>query len=552
MNGMVTKLRVRDEDFLVNSMIERCPPTMMIRELLQNAIEASAALPEDQRLVEFSAHLADGVPKLAIWNTGIGLTGPELYRMCDIASSLRKETGLDQNFGMGAKVASLPSNKRGMRYRSARKGTIQEVVIGKFDGIYGRLRRPKPDGQMTEVLVVPSSEAEGRDPRVEWIEVVLLGNSAEQNTVLNPYGVARPDPRWLLDAIGLRFFRFPPSSRIVLQAGVAGLKEPRQLVSTADRLAALEHYEAVKAPGGITIHYAYDPEPAPHSGAVAALVHRDEMYSVLSRQSWWREAGSFGITFLARHVSILVELPCDFPVQAEAYREFLRFSDGKNQQVRLLDFASLVVAQQPAWLARLMRDAAPSAAYLDDVQEEMAALLAELGVARQRPRQQRAANDAPAPAATADAPPAEPRPQQTETPPQMLLLREQAEIEDRGLKHRAALFYPETHQLHVNLLYPAVGELAKLLTDRAPPGLDATQVTLAAQMVAERSMVLRVARFLAHALAKRSMRREWREGHLRAALSPEALTLAADDIRSTRLEAEAAMAAALAGNAKPA
>ena len=37
----VTPLRVADEDFLVASMIERCPKTMMIRELVMNAIEAA-------------------------------------------------------------------------------------------------------------------------------------------------------------------------------------------------------------------------------------------------------------------------------------------------------------------------------------------------------------------------------------------------------------------------------------------------------------------------------------------------------------------------------
>ena len=32
----VTKLRVGDEDFLVTSMIERCPKSMMLRELVKN------------------------------------------------------------------------------------------------------------------------------------------------------------------------------------------------------------------------------------------------------------------------------------------------------------------------------------------------------------------------------------------------------------------------------------------------------------------------------------------------------------------------------------
>ena len=33
-------------------------------------------------------------PKLAIWNTGPGMDAAELYRMCDLASSIRKQKGL--------------------------------------------------------------------------------------------------------------------------------------------------------------------------------------------------------------------------------------------------------------------------------------------------------------------------------------------------------------------------------------------------------------------------------------------------------------------------
>jgi hypothetical protein len=36
------------------------------------------------------------------------MSDAELHHMCDIAASIGKEKGLDENFGMGAKVASLP------------------------------------------------------------------------------------------------------------------------------------------------------------------------------------------------------------------------------------------------------------------------------------------------------------------------------------------------------------------------------------------------------------------------------------------------------------
>jgi hypothetical protein len=140
-SGAVAALQVADEDFLVASMIERCPKTMMIRELVMNALEAAKQAPLDRRLVEISPIQMDGVTKLAIWNTGPGMDARELLSICDIASSLGKEKSLTGNFGMGAKVASLPSNQQGMRYRSCKGGRVHEVIVCKRDGVYGRLRR---------------------------------------------------------------------------------------------------------------------------------------------------------------------------------------------------------------------------------------------------------------------------------------------------------------------------------------------------------------------------------------------------------------------------
>lgn len=582
MGETVTKLRVGDEDFLVASLIEQSPQTMMIRELLQNAFEAVVVLPEAERRVEFSVHEAASAPKLAIWNTGIGLTGAELYRMCDIAASVHKQTGMDRNFGMGAKVASLPSNRLGMRYRSAHGGAIQEVVIGKFAGVYGRLRRPGPDGQPTEVIAIPAAEAEGRNPDGGWVEVVLYGNDAGQDTVANPYGLPRPNPLWLPEAIRLRFFRFPPATSVVLQAGVAMLKAPHQLTSTAERLAALKHYEVVSGPGGLLIHYAYDPPHSSHpnrnasqnhgpesADAVAALVYRDEMYAPLTGPAWWREAASFGVPFMARHVSIVVELPADYPVQPEPYREFLRYRNEQRRQVRLVDFANLVATSQPAWLAELLNDAAPSAGYLADVQLEMSLMLHELEVVWQRPPGQpalippappppqppsppRSAPLQPPDSVTKETPAPPARPPRIEAVPTVILLRNPAEIAGRGLTHRAAIFYPETHQLHINLLYPAIAAMRGLLLDSLPPEADVPEAGDLAQAVAERSMVMRISRTLIYGLAKRGMRRTWREQQLRVALSAEALSLVADDIRSSWTEAESALRESLRQRAEDA
>src|SRR3954462_3636407 len=169
----VAALRVANEAFLVSSTIERCPKTMMIRELVVNAIEAAATASAD-KCVDITAVRIEGAPKLCIRNTGRGMSAEELDRICDLASSLYKENSLDANFGMGAKVASLPSNKHGLRYRSCKNGVVSEVIMCQRDGVYGRLRRGEAaDGSPMEVIdVTDACRAEGQDLSHDWTEAV--------------------------------------------------------------------------------------------------------------------------------------------------------------------------------------------------------------------------------------------------------------------------------------------------------------------------------------------------------------------------------------------
>nr|WP_305123184.1 ATP-binding protein [Roseomonas sp. GC11] len=528
-------------------MIERCPKSMMIRELLQNAVEAACTAPEGSRRVEFSALEVAGARKLALWNSGTGLTGPELYRMCDIAASIRKETGMDRNFGMGAKVASLPSNQNGMRYRSCRKGSVQEVVIGKYEGVYGRLLRPGADGKPVEVSrVTEAAEAEGRPLDQEWTEVVLLGNAPEQDTVADPYqGQPRSAPRWLPSTIALRFFRFPQGVEVVIRHGATHFaRDAGRIIPMADRLATLRDYEAVRLPDGIVLHYAYDPSASlpgtpEEKRSLCALVHRDELYALQTGASWRRDAPNFGISFLARNISVLIELPEDYPVQPEAYREFLRYRNEMQAQAKVADFAGLVAQNIPAWLRGHMAAAMPEAPYAQEATETLQELLQRLDVRRRRPGLKPSLDPKLNPTAT------DPSLLPPEVVPSLMLLRDPAELADRHLTHRAAAYYPETHQLHINLTYPAVEALAARLRALAAENQEPEAVTRCALTVAERAMVLRIARAIAYGLSKRDQPREWREPHLRLLLSPESLSLAAEDIDSGWAEAEQAMRQAL-------
>nr|WP_321983633.1 ATP-binding protein [uncultured Lichenicoccus sp.] len=399
MSSQITQLRVGDESFLVASMIDRCPRSMMLRELVRNAIEAAQTAPDGERRVELSGIVVDDAPKLAIWNSGRGMTADELFRMCDIASSIRKQNSLEQNFGMGAKVASLPSNRIGMRYRSCREGRVFEVMIGQRDGVYGRVRRAVDglDGWHDVVDATLVAQAEGRNLGQDWTEVVLLGNRTDQDTLADPYDGAPHMPAyWVAEELAKKFFRLPPDVEVILHPGATTSPASFRFRSIAERLGAgYDRHESVDAGDGIVVHYIFDAF-LPGSGTdtlagvgmpyfvhgAAGLVFKDEVYDLAWNQEWLHLGPVFGIPFCGRNISVFVEFPHDFPVLPDGYRQFLRRRDGLQQQVSLRAYATLVAAHRPAWLVALIEQHAPDSAVSAEIAAALAQLLRDLRVPR--------------------------------------------------------------------------------------------------------------------------------------------------------------------------
>ncbi len=573
----VTKLRVGDEDFLVTSMIERCPKTMMLRELVKNGLEAACQAEAGQRVVEITSALIDGVRKLRIWNTGPGLNADELYRMCDIASSVGKMQGLDGNFGMGAKVATLPSNHLGVRYRSCRGGTVSEVTIGKRNGVYGRvLREGGPAGAVTDVTT--EVREAGMDTTRDWTEVTLLGQRADQDTVAQPYGGnPRVLPGWVIRTLHHRFFRIGHGVRLMLGPDICAMPRMRHFVSLDQHMEQrFARSETVELPDGILVRFGYDPPHASVPGHNASfvdrlspdasfvgLVHDDEFYDFRTAKRWTQEAPSFGIGFGARHLSVVVELPRSYPVLPEGYRQFLRYRNGSQDQVKVNDFAAMVRARRPAWVRDLVRSLSPDLDLLGDVNEQLQKLIGDLGLKRKRPKVRRPPAVPPVQGlaeavAQADGtntpqaakPPAKPQVslaaaegsivdmiEDTEVIPDFLLLRNEDEIADRNLTYRAARFYPDTHEVYVNLCFPSVTRLAAALAATAPNAVSADTAQAVAQTVAEHILVLRLGQALVYGLSKRDAEKGWTLPEKQQAVSSEVLTIVADNLFASMLDA---------------
>lgn len=571
----VAALQVADEDFLVASLIERCPKTMMIRELAMNAIEAARHAPDKRRVVEFGFQMIDGAQKLAIWNTGPGMDASELLRICDIASSIGKEKSLTGNFGMGAKVASLPSNQLGMRYRSCKNGRVHEVILCKRDGVYGRLRRrdPATDEYLEVVDVTDIAAAEGRQLTEDWTEVILLGNEQSQNTLKDPYaGNPEQEAQWLATYLYHRFYRVPSGVKITMLKGTHKLDGNRQFLPISARLNLFERHETVDVGGGIKVHYLYD---APYtkesgsghnksiSGAIASavstsgIIYKNEVYDLKKGKGWTLDAPVFGIPFGAKHISVHIELPDNSPVP-DSYRQFLRHTIGEQPHVEATDFADLVRENRPAWLLQLIRSFAPDSPTNDDIRNELQKLLNQLRVKRATPKVVAQGGAAANPGGGAgsdtgggagsgggggsDEPRKKPNDlsivpagakraelfKNLERAPEIMPLVDEAEIEEKGIKGRAAKYYMETGQIFVNMLYPAIGEMRAQLETEYAGATDMDLMRTLAKQHAERTMILRVGRTVVYALAKQ-LNKEWDQKALETASSPESLSMAADD-----------------------
>ncbi len=548
-HSQLDALRVADEGFLVASLIERCPRTMMLRELVMNAVEAACG-PDGNGQVDIGAALIGGTRKLRLRNTGRGLTAEELRSICDLASSIGKVNSLDGNFGMGAKVASLPSNRLGMRYRSLRNGRVSEVQLGQRNGVYGRLFLAEgPDGQPLDVADVTAACRADRDYDFsrEWTEVVLFGNAADQDTVAAPYGAAMPVAAdWIPDALTRRFHRLPDKALIRLEGPVSVSGELEGFVPLCRDVEHFTQTETVDLGDGLRVTYAYHREPWAMDTAFGArpgfgaIVYRNEIWGLVAGRQWIADAPALGIPFGGRHCAVLVELDDGFPVLPEAYRQFLRHAEGSQAQVALRDFAAAVRANIPAWLAErlaLHRPRQPD--FQESIRTEVQDLLKQLGIVltaqgRRIPKPEPRSETVPPPsgaqqpAAAGSPPPPKPLPRPPAPPGfEIIGLEALEEIDEHGLQDRAAKYLPEGLQLFVNLRYAAAAELAVQLESECEGRAEPLLLAEEAQRSARWAMTRQMARTTVFGLSK--VKTGWTAEQVQRAQSPEHYSLVAED-----------------------
>jgi len=131
-----------------------------------------------------------------------------------------------------------------------------------------------------------------------------------------------------------------------------------------------------------------------------------------------------------------------------------------------------------------------------------------------------------------------------ERAPEIIPLTTDEEIDEKGLKGRAARYVMEAGQLFVNMQYPAIAEMRTQLEAEYADAHDLEVMRSLTQQHAESTMILRVGRTVVYALAKQ-LNKEWDQKALETASSPESLSMAADDFSDAMQNVRRAISTAL-------
>ena len=582
--GTLLGFNQKNQHMLFKIVVKKASEGMMLRELAMNSIEAASQAPEGKRRILIKAkaveECGEAHNKLAIWNPGPGMSSHELNDIFDLGSSLGKKMGPENNFGMGAKMASLASNRVGLRYRSCKDGVVSQVIICWDEEQGGYIKRPFPlvDGIEEEVIdVTEKVREEGEyDLKEDWTEVVLFGNHRDQDTVKDPYnGAPQQERNWIPTTLYHRFYRLSAGVEIFLCKGThtKDRERTRPFKTIPQRLGDTEEVkkQTVDAGKDIRIHYYYDPPYPKHpshntsakkwnlasSAGTCAIVYKNEMYDLRKSRKWAWDAPKFGIDHCVRQISIHIELPDDHPVTPTLDRTSLKSTRGKKEDVQVEDFSELVIRHCPDWLIKIIeKQRQKPSSSMKALKKKLQERLDKRNKSLRRDKEGEEPIGGGEKSKPEDNPddPEDPKRKRTSRvrPPEEIIVnpkgtkratisknRKQAPdieliykdelIEQNKIASRAARYVSGRNKLFVNMKYTAVEEAKEELLRRfhKPHHDDPEKVQSLCREQAELIVIERVG--VAVVDAQRKHRdKAWSEKDVEKALEPESLTLAAD------------------------
>jgi hypothetical protein len=323
----IIAIGVKDPGFTLDLMARECPPTQFVREYTKNGIEAVDAY---RRLVDPDYRgkvlwtvapdtLGLSAPKLAVIDSGIGMSADELPAYINDLTASGKTRSLHDNYGVGAKVSAARYNPAGVLYFTWRDGIGSYVELGRDrHGTWGMRQHRRPDGSVEAVLPAPEELKPTELADVDHgTMVVFLGEHPEHDTTQPPDGSEHRD-RWIAKYLNRRFYRIPDwvevRAREERAGGAASMRQIRGQKHFLDQHTQAQG--AVEIPGALVRWRALTDETDARrqegniwaaTGHRAAL-HRDELYELISpARGGYQKLQEFGIHTGYARVVLYVE-----------------------------------------------------------------------------------------------------------------------------------------------------------------------------------------------------------------------------------------------------
>jgi hypothetical protein len=313
------EMKVANMTFMLERLAQDCAPLQFVRELTENAIQGIEGLGGktgeirwDVDWTRFELEPKEGY-KLAVVDTGIGMTGPEMVDFINQLSSSMHAQSKHGNFGMGAKIAAAPRNTLGLVYLSWKEGRGSMIHLWKDPDTdtYGLRRHPNG-----EFWLPISNDIKPEPIKDHGTMVILLGKKTGENTMDAPPEAQIPS-RWVTRYLNSRYFRFPDGVAVKARENwtsprddqhnmlrrVIGVEAWLKKNSAESGLVALKQ---ATARWWVLKEKVDDSGSHFSSGHVAAL-YDDELYEMAIGRPGVAKLQSFGVIFGYNRIVIYVQ-----------------------------------------------------------------------------------------------------------------------------------------------------------------------------------------------------------------------------------------------------
>jgi hypothetical protein len=221
------KLKIVGASNFVSRMFEACGPYQWAREFLKNAEEAGATRVEFG--IEWQAVEKLGFFRRTISDDGSGMDQKRLWEFFStLGAGDKKIGGVHDNFGVGAKIAALPWNPKGLVVISYvdGKASLIEIFHNPDTNEYELVDFSNGDGS-TSCVVDPAEIDYGND--VDWSKaapewartngttIVLLGSDKQPDTIMGNPDAGEDDIKGLSVYLNSRFWNLDRPKVVVTE-----------------------------------------------------------------------------------------------------------------------------------------------------------------------------------------------------------------------------------------------------------------------------------------------------------------------------------------------